>query len=768
MTTVPSGPASFPPISEALRDRYRFERELGAGGMATVYLASDLKHDRPVAVKVLRGGEAAMDVERFHREIRVLARLRHPFILPLHDSGEAGGALFFVMPYVDGASLRTRLERDARLPIDDALNITRQIADALQTAHDEGVIHRDVKPENILIARSGHALLADFGIARATAGGARLETMTQIGMAIGTVAYMSPEQAMGEREVDARSDIYALACVLFEMLTGTPPFTGSNAMTVLSKHLSAPAPNVCTLRPDVPSAVAQVLLHAMAKSPDDRPTSARQFALALSTSAEQRAAAHANSPLTGTISAATRLSIVVLPISNIGGAAEDEYFSDGLTEELTSALSRLEGLRVVSRTSALSFRGQALPLTTIASRLGVEFVVEGSVRRAGQRLRHPAKLSRAWEAAPLWSETFDRTLDDVFALQDEITGHVVDTIAEALQLGKLRGQVPVATTRNLEAYDLYLLGRHHWYERSDAGMRRARELFQQAIDLDPTYAPAWSGLADASAVLASWQFADPAEMYPIATTAAHRALELDESLAEAHASLGFVKMNWEWDWDGVLRELHRAIELNPNHETAHRWLSAFLAGIGRVDEAMPIAERALLLDPLSVLPHMNLGIVHFLSANYVAAETEFRRVLEMQPGFLRGSSFLGAALMVQGRGDEACQVLESMVERGKRAPIYLWPLGVAYAMCGRMDRAHELLDPINGSNFPPLYRAIAHKVLGENDKVFATLEQGIEERSDWMYSLGTQPWLLDLHVDPRFQAVLAKLDLPTRRLSAPR
>jgi serine/threonine-protein kinase len=382
------------------------------------------------------------------------------------------------------------------------------------------------------------------------------------------------------------------------------------------------------------------------------------------------------------------------------------------------------------------------------------------VRRAGPRIRLTAKLIRASEDAPLWAETFDRTLDDVFALQDEITGRVVDTIAEALQLGKLRGQVPVATTRNLEAYDLYLLGRHHFNERSDVGMRRARELFQQAIDLDPSYAPAWSGLADASAVLASWQFADPAEMFPIATTAARRALELDESLAEAHASLGFVKMNWEWDWDGVLRELHRAIELNPNHETAHRWLSAFLAGIGRVDEAMPIAKRAILLDPLSVLPHMNLGIVYVLSHDYVAAEPEFRRVLEMQPGFLRGQSFLGATLMMQGRHDEACQVLESLVERGNRAPIYLWPLGIAYAMAGRLDKAHEVLDPINRSTFPPLYRAIAHKVLGEDDKIFSTLEQGIVERSDWMYSLGTQPWLVDLHDDPRFQAVLAKLRLP--------
>jgi serine/threonine-protein kinase len=762
MTADSADDASLPAISAALHDRYRFEREIGAGGMATVYLATDLKHDRPVAVKVLRGGETAVDVERFHREIRVLARLRHPFILPLHDSGEAAGVLFFVMPYVDGESLRARLSRDGPLPIADALEIGRQIADALQTAHDEGVIHRDVKPENILIARSGHALLADFGIARGTVGGARVETMTQLGMAIGTVAYMSPEQAMGEREVDARSDVYAMGCVLFEMLAGGPPFTGTNAMSVLSKHLSAAPPDVAALRPDVPPAVAQILLRALAKDPRNRPASMRELAQAMTTSAERQASPAPQSPLVGASTAATRLSIAVLPITNIGGAPDDEYFSEGLTEELTSALSRLEGLRVVSRTSAASFRGQALSLTAIASRLGVEFVVEGSVRRAGPRLRLTAKLIRASEDAPLWSETFDRTLDDVFALQDEITGRVVDTIADALQLGKLRGQVPVATTRNLQAYDLYLLGRHHWYARSEDGMRRARELFQQAIDLDPAYAPAWSGLADASAVLASWQFADPAEMFPVAATAARRALELDESLAEAHASLGFVKMNWEWDWDGVLRELHRAIELNPNHETAHRWLSAFLAGIGQVDAAMPIARRALLLDPISVLPHMNLGIIHYLSGKNAEAEAEFRRVLEMQPGFLRGQSFLGAILMLQGQVEEATPLLEALADSGQRAPIYVWPLGMCYALAGRMEDAHAMLDPITRSNFPPLYRAMAHNVLGEREAAFVALEQGLEERSDWMYSLTTQPWLLDLHDDPRFQAVRAKLRLPER------
>ena len=746
-------PSDFTALTRALGDRFRIERELGAGGMATVYLAHDLKHDRPVAVKVMRNGDAPLDTERFHREIRVVARLRHPFILPLYDSGELGGSLYFVMPYIDGESLRARLTREGRLAVADAIEIARQIADALETAHGEGVIHRDVKPENILIARSGHALLADFGIARAALGDAKLETVTQAGIAVGTVAYMSPEQAMGERSIDARSDIYSLGCVLYEMLSGTAPFEGPTAMSVLTKHMTAPAPDIRSQRADVAPGVAAVLLSALAKEAAQRPASAREFASRLATSGDRP------SPLTNSV-AAQKLSIAVLPIENIGGTPEDAYFSEGMTEELTAALSRLEGLRVVSRTSTVAVRGLSLPLRAVAERLGVEFVVEGTARRAGNRLRLTAKLIRARDESPLWSERFDRTIDDVFAVQDEITERLVETISGALQLGGLRGQVPVPATRNLEAYDLYLLGRHHWYERSQDGMKRARDLFQQAIELDPTYAPAWSGLADSLGILASWQFADPAEMFPLATTAARRALELDASLAEAHASLGFVKMNWEWDWEGVIRELRRAIELNPNHETSHRWLSAFLTGIGRKDEAMPIAERAVLLDPLSVLPRMNLGIMHYLSHDFVAGEMEFRRVLAMQPGFARAKVFLGGVLALQGRYGEAIDLAQTLIAEAGRAPIYVWCLGISYAQAGRMSEARALLDPINQTSFPGLYRAMSHLFLGESDRVFPTLEEAVAQRSDWMYSLGRQPLLRELHGDPRFDAIVQSLRLP--------
>jgi len=347
-------------------------------------------------------------------------------------------------------------------------------------------------------------------------------------------------------------------------------------------------------------------------------------------------------------------------------------------------------------------------------------------------------------------------------VQDEITHSIVETITGALQLGHLRGATPVQQPRSLEAYDLYLLGRHHWYKRTDASMRHALELFQQAAAADPTYAPAYSGIADASALLASWQFASSAETYPQAEKAARRALELDPSLADAHASLGFVKLNWEWDWDGALHEFQRAIALNPSHETAHRWLSAFLAGIGRDEEAVPIALRAVELDPISVLPRMNLGIVHFLAWRHEDAEAEFRRVIEKDPGFVRAYAFLACSLSFLGRHDEAISVAENGVERSNRHTMLLFALGICKARAGQLDEARAIFAPIL-HELTPFYAATVHAVLRDESAALDTLEKAPEARSDWMYSVGRQPWFGEYHSHPRFIRLLESLGLPPSR-----
>jgi serine/threonine protein kinase/Tfp pilus assembly protein PilF len=727
--------------------------------MATVYLAHDVRHERPVALKVLRAEQSAvLGAERFDREIKVLARLRHPFVLPLHDSGEAAGALYFVMPYVEGESLRSRLTRESTLPLADVAAIVRQIADALDYANSEGVIHRDVKPENILLSRHGHAMLADFGIARgallASGAAGTGPGLTQSGMTIGTVDYMSPEQALGEADIDGRSDVYSLGCVVYEALAGRPPFTGRNPLSIVAQHIGVPAPSLAAKRPDLSPSSVLAVARALQKNADDRFPTATAFVQALM--AADAPAVTAQTQLAST----PRLSIAVLPISNRSSDAETEYFSEGMTDELMNALAKVEGLRVVSRTSAFAFRSVDVPIKEIGARLGVGFVLEASVRRAGNRLRVTARLVGVEDDSTLWSETYERQLEDVFAVQDEITRSIVETITEALQLGHLRGATPVQQPRSLEAYDLYLLGRHHWYKRTNESMRRALELFQQAAAADPTYAPAYSGIADASALLASWQFATAKEMYPQAVTAARRALELDPSLADAHASLGFVKLNWEWDWNGSLHEFQRAIALNPSHEAAHRWLSAFLAGIGRDEEAIPIAMRAIELDPISVLPRMNLGIIHFLAWRFEDAVAELRRVIEKDPGFVRAYAFLACSLSFLDRHEEAISAARTGVEKSNRHAMLLFALGICTARSGKLDEARAIFEPII-SQLDPFYEATVYAVLHEDSTALDTLERAPEAKSDWMYSIGRQPWFRQYHDHPRFISLLERLRLPT-------
>lgn len=748
-------------LRDALKGRYTLRQSLGRGGMATVYLAEDCRHERPVALKVLdRERSAALGAERFEREIRLLARLRHPFILPLHDSGEAAGELYFVMPYIDGESLGARIGRNGPLSLDDTARIVGQVADALDYAHGEGVVHRDIKPENILLSRNGHALLADFGIAR----GALLVTdrapaLTEAGRGIGTADYMSPEQALGEDGVDGRADIYSLGCVVYEMLAGHPPFVGPTSLSLVAQHVGTRAPTLVGTSGSVTASAINAVARALEKNPRDRFPTATAFAEAL------RSVVVQNPATRSTLASAPKLSIAVLPIVNRSPDPETEFFSDGITEELINALAKVQGLRVVSRTSTFAFKGGEVPVQEIGTRLNVGFVLEASVRRALNRIRVTARLVEVADDSTVWSETYERTLDDVFAVQDEITRAIVETITETLELGHLQRPVSIAKPQSLEAYDLYLLGRHHWNKRTKGEMQRALELFREAAELDPSYAPAYSGIADATALLASWQFASPATMYPEAVAAAQRAIELDPSSADAHASIGFTKLNWDWDWEGAERELRRAIQLNPNHETAHRWLSAFLAGIGKDDEAMPIALRAADLDPISVLPVMNLGIIHFLAGRNEHATREFRRVIDIDPGFVRGHIFLGAALSFQGIHDEAITAGRAGADLANQLPVTLVPLGSSLARAGRLEEAHVMLDQIVRDGIDPIYAAMVHSAFDDEEAVIAALQSGIEKRSDWMYSIGTQPWFRKYHGDPRFEGILRRMKLLGDQLS---
>jgi serine/threonine-protein kinase len=502
--------------------------------------------------------------------------------------------------------------------------------------------------------------------------------------------------------------------------------------------------------PHVVTAGARVL----AKNAAERFATAGEFVAALHGDDGSVASAGTASIPVG----ATRLSLAVMPVVNRSADVENEYFSDGMTDELINALAKVEGLRVVSRSSVFSFKGKDLPLREIGATLDVAFLLESSVRRAGDRLRVTAQLVRVADDTTLWSETYERVLADVFAVQDDIVRRIVSTITHTMQLGHLRGIVTPRPPRSLEVYDLYLLGRFHWNKRTETGMRYALELFERAVEADPNYAPAYSGIADASALLASWQFASPAEMYPRASAAARRAIELDPASAEAHASLGFVKINWEWDWDGAIASLHRAIALNPSNETAHRWLSAFLFGIGRGTEGLPLAQRALALDPVSVLPRMNLGICYYLSWQFAQAAAEFRTVIERDPAFVRAHVFLAGALSLLGEHVAALTAAEHAEVLFGHHPMGRHTKGYVLATAGDTEAARAIFAELMPAA-PPLYRAMGYAALGEDEATIDALEFGQKERGDWMYSIGSQPYFRHLHANPRFVALMQKMHL---------
>ncbi len=494
-------------LHEGLRGRYTLERELGQGGMALVFLARDLRHDRHVALKVLRPEVSAeIGAERFLREIKMAAGLTHPHILPVYDSGEAGELLYYVMPNMEGHSLRERLERERQLPLEDALRITREVAAALDYAHRHQVIHRDIKPENILL-HEGSAMVADFGIGKALSGDG---SITQTGVAIGTPAYMSPEQAGGESDVDGRSDLYSLGCVLYEMLSGEPPFTGPTAQAIIAKRFVSPIPKVRATR-DVPEAVDQVVTRALSRTPVDRFPTAAEFAAALAAITRNGAGRPAVEPRS-----AGQKAIAVLPLTNMSADPENEYFSDGMTEEIINALSKVPGVQVASRSSSFAFKGKEVDVRQVGDKLGVASVLEGSVRKVGNRIRITAQLVNVDNGYQLWAETYDRQLEDVFAIQDEISRAIVDALK--LRLGGHTEHV-VAPTKSIEAYNLYLKGRFFFNKLTEPSLRKALEFFQLALLQDPGFARAYAGIADVWCNLAD-DWVAPDDAYPRATVLA--------------------------------------------------------------------------------------------------------------------------------------------------------------------------------------------------------------------------------------------------------
>ena len=708
MSDLPDG------LATAVAERYTIESELGRGGMATVYRAWDRKHERPVAVKVLRRDIAAvLGPERFLREIRLAAALQHPHILPLHDSGAANDYLYYVMPYVEGESLRQRLERERQLPVEEALRVAVEVADALSHAHSRGIVHRDIKPENILLA-AGHAVVADFGIARAidVAGGDKL---TQTGITLGTPAYMSPEQAAGDPQTDGRSDLYSLGCVLYEMLAGAPPFTGHSAQAILVKHLTEPAPRLTPLR-DVAVSLEQVIRRCLAKAAADRFTTAAELRQALEAAREAKPGPPVRPPfprprpvlvwpavalvLTGAVylanrgaarpggaapAASARTRLAVLPLVNMSADPRNDYFTDGMTEELISTLSQIGGVRVIAGTSVLPYRDQRKSVAEIGRELSVGSVLEGSVRKTGDRVRITAQLIDVATQEHVWSAEYDRSLRDVFAIQSDVARRVADALQSRLTGDDGRAAVP---TTSLAAYDSYLRGLYYAQKVVDPASEQATRdsailMLERAVQNDPRFALGYAVLARQYARKYFTSSADK-RLEQRGFVAVEKALALDPHLAQAYharALLAWTLANG-FPHEQAVRDLRRALELNPSLAEAHYDLARVYLHIGLLKKAREEARATELLDPATTSrTRPRIGLIDWSDGAYTAALAG----LENAPGW---EPDLAQVLHRLGRTGEAFALLDSLLRATPPEALGPDAYGVyALLLASRGDRA---------------------------------------------------------------------------------
>ena len=731
----------------ALNATYAIERELGGGGMSRVFVAEERALGRQVVVKVLPAEIAdELSVERFTREIQVAARLQHPHIVPLLNAGEANGILYYTMPLIQGETLRSRLARHDRITPANAVEIAIDVADALSYAHDQGVMHRDIKPENILLS-AGYAVIVDFGIARALDLSRTSVTpaLTQTGVFLGTPMYMSPEQAAGEREIDARTDIYSLGAVLYEMLAGRPPFAGATAAAVIAKRFVEKPPPLRAIDGDIPVWLERTVDRAMAFAPEHRFAGAAELLDALR-GGDQTAGARPDH------------SIAVLPFVNMSADPDSEYFSDGITEDIINALVHVPGLRVAARTSSFAFKGTRADVGEIGAKLRVSTVLEGSVRRAGSRLRITAQLISVADGYHLWSERYDREMEDVFAIQDEIARAIAKELELTLWASAEKPLV-ARGTQSLDAYDLYLKGRYFW-ERRGQNLKKAREYFERAVTADPAFALAQAGMADCHCLLALYGYVSSTEAFEPARVAVTHALTFDERSAEAHAASGLFELTMGWNFDRGERELRRAAELNPASAMSWSWLGNLLPLLGRPADAEACARRSMQLEPLSPLVNLLAGMTFVYTRAWADAVDAVQRAIELEPLFPPGLAVAGMLKQRERRFSAAIAELEQAAELSGRAPFIVAFLGGAFANAGAQDEARAILHELESANADPWFRAIVYWQLGDDTAAFELIERALQARNANMVVHARHIGLEGLIADPRWPLLLRRAGIP--------
>ena len=750
---------------------YRIAAKIGAGGMGEVYRATDTNLGRDVALKVLPA-EMARDPDRlarFRHEARVVATLNHPHIVTIFSVEEADGIHFLTMELIEGQALNRLIPPDG-LPFDRVVDIGSALAEALTAAHEKGIVHRDLKPANVMVTGDGRVKVLDFGLAKElhpyNPDGATLTAAgtTEMGVVMGTPAYMSPEQVSG-RTLDHRTDIFSLGIILYEMASGRRPFQGGSSFELATAILRDTPRPLSEIRADLPEELVGLIARCLEKDAADRFASAhdvREGLLALRdagggaprSSGTRSHAAHA----VGSTNSAP--SIAVLPFVNMSGDADNEYFSDGLSEDLINALSRLPGLHVASRTSAFRFRGGDLDIRQIGRQLDVATVVEGSVRRAGARLRVTAQLVSVDNGYHLWSERYDRQMADVFEIQDEIVASIVEALVPAL-LGDAAHAVERSTT-NTDAYELYLKGRHYWHQRSPTTLRVAIQCFEQAIQLDPQYALAYAGLADCYGILRLYGWVSAEDGRPPAHAAMTHAMTLAPSLWEVNFSRGFYAFYFERHWREAGPHFQKAVAINPRSSLAQAYYGQFLATEGRADDALAHTTLACQLDPLSDFIHAFAAITLYHVCRFEEAERMGQRALELQPDYLIALWIRGLALSALGRHEVAIAALERAVTLS-RAPVFVGILGLAYARAGRIDDAtrllHELEDRgVRGEYIPAFAPLTIHIGLGDLPAIQKELASAAAESTPPLtFRITGGQFLEEFRGDPEIDRLLLEL-----------
>jgi serine/threonine-protein kinase len=778
---------------------YRVVEHIGAGGMGVVYRARDERLERDVALKVLRAGSVGDEQarRRFRTEALALAKLNHAHIGAVYDFDSQGGLDFLVMEYVPGTTLADRLAH-AKLPERDVLTLGSQIARALEEAHERGIVHRDLKPGNIMVTPKGAAKVLDFGLARmfdpATAS-ADVPTLTSTRHDVGTPPYMSPEQLRDEA-ADARSDIHALGTILYEMATGQRAFPETHASRLVDAILNRAPVTPRAFNPQLSSELERIVLKCLEKDPDHRYQSAREAAIDLERlknpwpAAPKPAApswkrpAFAGAGLLVVVVAAalgsnvggwrerwfgngTKLqieSLAVLPLENRSGDREREYFADGMTDALIAELSRISALKVISRTSVMPYKSSGKSLKQVASELGVDGVIEGSVLPDGDQVRITVRLIHGPTDRHLWSDSYQRELRSILALQSDVARAVAREIRVTLTS---QDQQRLANPDNVDrdAYEAYLRGLQYADQQTDDGQKKSIELLEQAVRLDPQFASAHARLAMSYATFFMGGGLQPREFYPKARDAALNALAIDDTLSEAHTALAYQTLYYEWNWPESERQIRRAIELNPSNAAAHSSYGSYFNSQGRFDEAFAERQLAFQLDPVSPFRAADVGYPLYFAGRHDEAIVWFRQALELDSRFYWARLWIGQVLVRQGRLQEAIAEIEGAVTLSNRNTRVIATLGNAYGLAGRTEDARAILDELRARSrrtyVSAYYLALVYAGLGMQDQVLEHLEQAIEERQPYLVLLNVEPPFLGQRADSRFQAIVRRIGIPS-------